>query len=309
MKYLESFELADESTNSELVKKIKNSYTDDEWFPLGFFKGIKLKQIDFEPITIFYGGNGSGKSTLLNLIAEKLNLRREADVSLTNAFIDFVHACKIQKMKSMPAGKMLASEDIFRAILKKRESNIKIEDEKDEYGDFLDYGSLDETFAEMSGTSMISSRLIKKQFIEKNTARKERQFSNGETALQFFKQEITKKKLYLLDEPENSMSPAFQIELRNFLDDAARHNGCQFVIATHSPFILSLPDAKVYNLDITPVKVEKWYDLKNIRAYYDFFLKNQSLFVLGNYDSGGQYKKPKPRIIIKSPPVTPAKKK
>ena len=30
-----------------------------------------LSEINFAPITIFYGGNGSGKTTLLNVIAEK----------------------------------------------------------------------------------------------------------------------------------------------------------------------------------------------------------------------------------------------
>lgn len=37
--------------------------------------------------------------------------------------------------------------------------------------------------------------------------------------------------LYLLDEPENSLSPEKQQELVRFLEDSARFFGCQFVIA------------------------------------------------------------------------------
>lgn len=46
--------------------------------------------------------------------------------------------------------------------------------------------------------------------------------------------------LYILDEPENSLSPQKQIELARFLEDSARFFGCQFFISTHSPFLLAI---------------------------------------------------------------------
>jgi len=278
MKYLERFDLVDEDLNPEFVRKIQHSYTEDEWFPLGFFAKKALRRIDFETVTIFYGGNGSGKSTLLNLIAEKLNLRRAADVSITKAFTDYADFCKTYKAKIPAGSKMLASEDVFQQIFGAREKNIAIDEKKAEEADFFDEFGFSGQFDEFSGAGLISQRLVKKQYLAKKTKTKERQFSNGENALKFFKSEIQKKKLYLLDEPENSMSPRFQLELKAFLEDCANFDGCQFIVATHSPFILAAEGAAVYNLDATPVSVEKWYNLHNMRIYYNFFARHKDLF-------------------------------
>ena len=278
MKYLDRFDLVDEELNPEFVKKVRYSYTEDEWFPLGFFSAKSLSRIDFETVTVFYGGNGSGKSTLLNLIAEKLLLRRTADVSTTKAFGDYADLCKAYKSKIPAGSKMLTSEDVFQNIFTTRTKNIAIDEQKAAEEDFFDEFSYTGQFDEFAETNLISSRLVKKQHMAKKTKSKERQFSNGENALRFFKSEIQKKKLYLLDEPENSMSPAYQLELKQLLEESARFDNCQFIIATHSPFILSLEGAAVYNLDATPVSVEKWYHLKNMRSYYDFFAQNRDLF-------------------------------
>ena len=84
--------------------------------------------------------------------------------------------------------------------------------------------------------------------------------------------------LYLLDEPENSMSPKLQLELFNILTELARYCGCQLVIATHSPFLLSLEGARVYDLDSEPVQVRPWQELENVRTYYEFFKSHEKEF-------------------------------
>ena len=81
-----------------------------------------------------------------------------------------------------------------------------------------------------------------------------------------------------MDEPENSLSPAKQQELVKFIEDSARFFGCQFVIATHSPFVLAIRGAKIYDLDEEPVDVKRWTELENVRAYYEFFKKHASEF-------------------------------
>ena len=50
----------------------------------------RLERIDFEPVTILYGGNGSGKSTALHVMAEKAGLKREAPFNRTSFFDDYV---------------------------------------------------------------------------------------------------------------------------------------------------------------------------------------------------------------------------
>ena len=89
---------------------------------------------------------------------------------------------------------------------------------------------------------------------------------------------MTENALFLLDEPEYSLSPAKQQELVKFIEDSARFFGCQFVIATHSPFVLAIRGAKIYDLDEEPVDVKRWTELENVRAYYDFFKKHASEF-------------------------------
>ena len=85
-------------------------------------------------------------------------------------------------------------------------------------------------------------------------------------------------KLYLLDEPENSLSPQRQQELAEFLENQARFFGCQFIIATHSPFLLSMRGALVYDMDADPVRPRRWTQLPAVRAYYDFFQKYADAF-------------------------------
>ena len=61
------------------------------------------------------------------------------------------------------------------------------------------------------------------------------------------------------------------MELKQFLEDSARFYRCQLIIATHSPFLLSMAGAKIYDLDESPAAVKRWTDLESVRTYYDFF--------------------------------------
>ena len=102
--------------------------------------------------------------------------------------------------------------------------------------------------------------------------------SNGESALLYFENKINENGIYLLDEPENSLSPEKQLSLKKFIEDSARFYNCQFIIATHSPFLLSLDHARIYNLDKNPVQTDKWTELENIATYYSFFKEHSKDF-------------------------------
>lgn len=102
--------------------------------------------------------------------------------------------------------------------------------------------------------------------------------SNGETALSYFEAKLKNDTLYCLDEPENSMSPKMQLELMKMLENMARFCGCQFIIATHSPFLLSLKGARIYDLDASPVDIRNWWELENTKIYYEFFSRYKNLF-------------------------------
>ena len=103
-------------------------------------------------------------------------------------------------------------------------------------------------------------------------------YSNGETAMQMLTDILEPDNLYLLDEPEVSLSPQNQVKLAEEINQCAHFLGCQFIIATHSPFMLGTLQAKIYNLESKEVETAKWYELKNVRYFYEFFDKNRRYF-------------------------------
>lgn len=81
-----------------------------------------------------------------------------------------------------------------------------------------------------------------------------------------------------LDEPEVSLSPANQVALAEEINKMARFLQCQFIVATHSPFMLGTLNAKIYNLDRKEYEITKWTDLENVRYFYDFFKEHKEEF-------------------------------
>lgn len=133
-----------------------------------------------------------------------------------------------------------------------------------------DYEQLVKVNAARSNTQ---SRFVRNELMDNV-----REYSNGESAFKYFTEKIGENGLYILDEPENSLSPKRQMELMKFIEDSARFFGCQFIISTHSPFLLSMRGAKIYNLDENPVKVRRWTELENVRTYFEFFKSHESQF-------------------------------
>lgn len=80
--YLDKFILPNEDEEYRIAQKrrIKNSGFLDNGYPCMLLTEKEFSEIDFEAITIFYDTNGSGKSTLLNIIANKLQLKRNTPV-------------------------------------------------------------------------------------------------------------------------------------------------------------------------------------------------------------------------------------
>jgi predicted ATPase len=115
-------------------------------------------------------------------------------------------------------------------------------------------------------------------FLRNNLMRNFRERSNGESALSFFVDSIKGDTLYLLDEPENSLSAENQLQLKYFIEDCVRTYGCQFIISTHSPFLLSLEHATIYDIDEETPRTKKWTELASVKAYHSFFKDNEWKF-------------------------------
>ena len=116
------------------------------------------------------------------------------------------------------------------------------------------------------------------QFVKSELMDNIRELSNGESAYKYFTDKIGENGLFILDEPENSLSPKRQMELKRFIEDSVRFFGCQFILSTHSPFLLSMQSAKIYDLSEPAVSVKKWTELENIHLYRDFFISNNDRF-------------------------------
>ena len=264
---------------------IKNSYHYDTFYPFQVLSKHGLTRLDFEPVTILYGGNGSGKTTALNVIAEKLALDRDTLYNRSNFFEDYTGMCDYEEELPVPKeSRIITSDDVFDFMLNLRSINDGINLKREQL--FADY--LEDKYSHFQMKSLDDYERLKKvnmakrktqsRYVRENLMDNVREHSNGESAFIYFSEKINENGLYLLDEPENSLSPERQQELLRFLQDSARFFGCQFIIATHSPFLLSMNGAKIYDMDEELVDVKRWTELDNVRAYYDFFKKHEHEF-------------------------------
>lgn len=263
MVYLEQFRFPDAEVEFDFFLRQKRTCY-DTYYPFQILSKHRFEQIDFEPVTILYGGNGTGKSTVLNIIAQKLHLLREAPFNQSSFYEDYLELCSFESAAHLPKdSRIITSDDVFDYMLNIRNLNEGIDRKRGML--FEEY--LDTKFEKFQMKSLDDYEQLKRvnnarrktqsQFIRSELMDNVREYSNGESAFLYFTEKVTENALFLLDEPENSLSPAKQQELVKFIEDSARFFGCQFVIATHSPFVLAIRGAKIYDLDEEPVDVKR----------------------------------------------------
>lgn len=291
MMYVESFQLpSDEWELSFLLGSTENKRTCyNSRYPFGVFYGREVPPLTLGPVTILCGGNGSGKSTILNLIGEKLGLNRGTVFNRSSFFGDYLQQCKVSTTPDLTLlahknSRIITSDDVFDYLLELRYMNDGIDHKRkvllEEYTDaryakfqMRSLEDLDRLRQVVAAQSNTGSKYVRNQLMNDVPEQ-----SNGESAFLFFTREIKEHGLYLLDEPENSLSPKLQQELLKFLEDSVRFFNCQFIISTHSPFLLAMKDAVVYDLDADPVQICPWTQLEHIQAYFRFFQEHQEKF-------------------------------
>ncbi len=270
MIYLSSFLFSDKTVRNPNI------------YPYNVFAKKTERVLLFRPITILYGNNASGKSTMLNIIANRLKLEGQEYATsnkfgTTPYFMQFVNECQYSpgedeegKMVTIPGrSRYIKSEDILYEIKKIQQEQVL----EDGYVyEHIRRGMPKEQRENLKNSYKMKIDLENLMFAQEK-------YSNGETTLQLLEDYIEPDALYLLDEPEVSLSPANQVALAEELNKMTRFLGCQFIIATHSPFMLGTLHAKIYDLDSGEMEEKKWTELANVRYFYEFFRKHQEEFL------------------------------
>ena len=205
---------------------------DFDAYPLCIPAVRDLEQIDFHPnVTFFVGENGAGKSTVLEALAIALGFSSEGGTR---------HA-RVETVGSVsPLHEMIR---VARGV----------PFPKDAY--FLRAESLFNVATYMDA-------------IGSNDPSLHRQ-SHGEAFMQVLAEKLRGKGLYLLDEPEAALSPSRQLTALRVIDELVK-DGSQFVIATHSPILLSYRDSKIVLFDAAGVSEIAYEDTEHFAITKDF---------------------------------------
>lgn len=268
MRYLRCFKFSDETVRNPNI------------YPYNVFKNKTSEVLMFDTITLLYGENGSGKSSFLNLLASKLKISgAEPTKSFGNGdyFQNYLQECIVtfdcdeegrEYRKAPNNSRYIKSEDILYEVKKIQQEAVLREGYIYQRRKL---GMTKEQVAAHKDTFRMEQQIERLQFAQEK-------YSNGETAMQIFEDYLVPDGLYLLDEPEASLSPEKQLKLAEIINQSARFLGTQFVIATHSPLILGSLEGTIYNFSQTPLTTSNWAELANVKVYADFFKSKDKFF-------------------------------
>ena len=229
----------------------------------------------------------------MNVIAEKIRLPRRSRFNASPFFDAYVSRCRADVSALPPDSRILVSDDVFDDLLDLRAVNEGIDQEREKlfrkwqavrqkgragYHRFINLDTFEKWKEE---SEILKKNATKSKFVNKRLPINLESGSNGESGFRFFVESLKPDNLYLLDEPENSLSAAWQMKLATVIEGMARFERCQFVIATHSPFLLAMKGAKILDLDTEGAPVRKWTELENVRLYRNFFAGHEKEFSAG----------------------------
>ncbi|MDA7501804.1 AAA family ATPase [Chitinophagales bacterium] len=202
-----------------------------------------LEEIEFEKnISFFVGENGSGKSTILEAIAAYTEVplagsfRLEDDESLAAAN-ELANYLSLSYKEKTRHGFFVRAED-FIGYARSLKNEIKaLDKEIEEVKESFTGGDIKLAIGPIEGEK---NSLIKRYSADMEA------MSHGEGFLKFFTSRITARGLYLIDEPEAALSPTRQLSLLSLIIEKVKKTGAHFIIATHSPIIMSVPNSEVF---------------------------------------------------------------
>ena len=205
---------------------------------LQFEENLKFNQ----GITFFVGENGTGKSTLLEAIAVAYGFNPEGGSKNYNFSTYNSHS------------------ELHEAIRMYRSFT------KPKFGYFLRA----ESFYNVASKEMEYAD-------EWHPSEKYHEKSHGESFLALAQNSFRSNGLYLLDEPEAALSPQRQLTLLIEISRLSRQ-GAQFIIASHSPILLGIPDAQILSFDDGVIHECEYEDTDSYQVT-EMFINNREYFL------------------------------
>ena len=193
-----------------------------------------LTELELDPhVTFLAGPNAAGKSTLIEAIAVAAGLNPEGGSRNFNFETRASHSALGEIVRLVRSARRPRTDFFLRA-----ESFFTLASEIEGQGDTYGGRSLHEQ-------------------------------SHGQSFLSMLVERFGPDGLYLLDEPESALSPQGQFAMLRRLYELVA-DGCQLVIATHSPILLSFPHARIYELTETGIATVSYDDAETVMLYRAF---------------------------------------
>jgi predicted ATPase len=193
-------------------------------------------------VTFFVGENGTGKSTLLEAIAEHCGFNPEGGSR------DHHRAVFADRSPLAQALRLSWLPKVTDGFFMRAESFYNFATYIEEVSDLRAYG----------GKSLHEQ-------------------SHGESFISLFANRF-EQGIYLLDEPEAALSPQRQLTFLKIIHDLTTPGHAQFLIATHSPIILSFPGAVLYSLDGDGIEEMDYRQTRHFLITRDFLASPERFF-------------------------------
>lgn len=216
--------------------------------------GIRnLDKLSLHPkVTFFVGENGTGKSSLLEAIAVSLGFNAEGGGKNWGFATRESHSQLHRHLRLRKGTVRFRDGYFFRA-----ESFFNVAT------------AIEERDADTEGRSG-------SPIISAYGGRSLHEQSHGESFLSLLTNRFVGNGLYLLDEPEAALSPQRQMSVLTVMHDLTKLNS-QFIIATHSPILMSYPDATIYLFSAEGTTRVEYTETEHYTVTRDFLNRYESM--------------------------------
>jgi predicted ATPase len=259
-----------------MIKKIRFQQVQKDVYPYNIkaFKDVKELSLS-KGVTIFVGDNGSGKSTLLKAIAYYNNSINVSSQDINSSYYqeirDFSKTMKVEYLQKTRKGFFFSGEEFITYInnIKHMKQELKDDLARVEI-EYKDKSEFTKGQARMAYAGQLHA-------LETAYDKDLKEQSHGEGFLSFFKARMHQKGIYLLDEPETPLSAINQYQLVVLITDLVRA-GSQVIIATHSPIIMAIKDALIYQFTNKGVQEVQYDDIEHVN-FMKHFLNNKENYI------------------------------